>query len=60
MNRSRLIRLLSSAKEDEVSIEIEGILYDISEELGHEEEKFDGFCTAYPASLVLRPKSYEN
>lgn len=60
MNKSRLIRLLSSASEDEVSIEIDGTLYDISEDTGHEEEKFDGFCEVYPASLVLKPKEYED
>ena len=54
MKKSELIERLSSASEDEVFIEIDGILYDI--DFGHEEEKFDGFVTFYPASLTLRPK----
>ena len=57
MKKSELIERLSSAEEDEVYIEIDGILYDI--DFGHEEEKFDGFCTVYPASLTLKP-IYEN
>lgn len=54
MKKSRLIELLSSANEEYVGIEIDGQLYGISEELGHEEEQFDGFATAYPAMIVLR------
>ena len=54
MKKSELIRLLSSATEDEVYIEIDGVLYEI--DFGHEEEKFDGFYTVYPASLTLKPK----
>lgn len=53
MKKSELIERLSSASEDEVYIEIDGVLYDI--DFGHEEEKFDGFYTAYPASLTLKP-----
>lgn len=53
MKKSELIRHLSSATEDEVYIEIEGIMYDI--DFGHEDEKFDGFYTAYPACLTLKP-----
>lgn len=54
MKKSKLIELLSSADEEFVAIEIDGELYGISEELGHEDEKFDGFVTAYPAMVVLR------
>ena len=54
MKKSELIKRLYYASEDEVFIEIDGILYDI--DFGHEEEKFDGFYTAYPASLTLKPK----
>lgn len=54
MNRLELIELLSSASEDEVFIDSDGLLYDI--EIGHEAEQFDGFDTVYPASLTLKPK----
>ena len=53
MKKSELIERLSSASEDEVFIEVDGLFYDI--DFGHEEEKFDGFFTAYPASLTLKP-----
>ncbi len=53
MKKSELIRHLSSASEEEVYIEVEGTLYDI--DFGHEDEKFDGFYTAYPACLTLKP-----
>ncbi len=54
MKKSRLIELLSSADEEYVAIEVDGQLYGISERLGHEEEQFDGFDTAYPALTVLK------
>ncbi len=54
MKKSELIRHLSSASEEEVYIEVEGTLYDI--DFGHEDEKFDGFYTVYPACLTLKPK----
>lgn len=53
MKKSELIKRLSSESEDDVYIEVDGVLYDI--DFGHEEEKFDGFYTAYPASLILKP-----
>ena len=56
MNRLDLIDALSSCEEDEVLIDINGTLYEIDEELGHEEQKFDGFDTLYPASIVLKVK----
>ena len=52
MKKSELIKRLYSASEDEVYIEIDGVLYDI--DFGHEEEKFDGFYTVYPAALTLK------
>lgn len=55
MKKSKLIELLSSADEEYVQMEIDGQLYGISEDFGHESEQFDGFATAYPASLTLRP-----
>ena len=48
MNKYDLINALSSAEEDEVFIDIDGTLYEIDEELGHQPETFDGFDTAYP------------
>lgn len=54
MKKSRLIELLSSASEEYVAIEIDGQLYGIASELGHEDEQFDGFDTAYPAMALLR------
>lgn len=55
MKKSKLIELLSSADEEDVMVEIDGMLYDIAPELGHEEERFDGFVTAYPAVAFLKP-----
>lgn len=57
MKTSDLIELLYSANEEEVYIEIDGTLYDI--EIGHEEETFDGFDTAYPACLTFKKTSDE-
>ena len=42
MNKYDLINALSSAEEDEVFIDIDGTLYEIDEELGHQPETFDG------------------
>lgn len=55
MKESKLIKLLSSANEDEVFIEVDGRLCDIATDLGHEEESFDGFCSVYPAMVYLKP-----
>lgn len=49
-----LIKLLSSATEEEVYIEIDDTLYEI--ERGHCDEAFDGFDTVYPACITLKPK----
>lgn len=54
MNKYELIDLLCSNDDEEVFIEIDGVLYDI--EIGHQEETFDGFDTVYPASITLKPK----
>lgn len=56
MNRLQLIEILSSSDEEEVLIQIEDVLYDVDEELIHKEETFDGFYTAFPAAIVLKPK----
>ena len=55
MNKYDLINALSSAEEDEAFIDINGALYEIDEELGHQPETFDGFDTAYPALIYLKP-----
>lgn len=57
MNKYELIEPLFSASEDGVFIDSDGLLYDI--EIGREEEKFDGFHTAFPACLTLKPKQEE-
>lgn len=54
MKKSKLIELLSSADEEYVQIEVDGMLYNIDPELGHEEERFDGFATAFPAVVFLK------
>lgn len=59
MNKYDLINALSSSEEDEVFIEIDGYLYDIESNLGHMPETFDGFDTAYPALIFLKPKDEE-
>ena len=55
MNKSELIELLSSAEEDEVLIDVDGTLYEI--EIDHVAESFDGFYTAYPAAISLKPRN---
>ena len=59
MNRLELIEILSSSDEEEVLIQIDDTLYEVDEEVLHKEEKFDGFYTAFPAAIVLKPKKYE-
>lgn len=54
MKKSELIRLLSSAEEDEVYIKVGEELYDIT--IGHEEAAFDGFYTLFEASVSLKPE----
>ena len=56
MNKYDLINALSSAEEDEILIDIDGVLYEIDENIGHEDQKFDGFDTLYPAAIVLKVK----
>jgi hypothetical protein len=53
MKKSELLKILSSADEDEVLIETKDMAYDI--EIGHLEEAFDGFDTVYPACITLKP-----
>lgn len=60
MKKSKLIELLYSADEEDVTVEVDGLLYDISPELGHEEERFDGFCSVSPATVFLRLTDEEN
>lgn len=55
MKKSRLIQLLSSSDEEEVLIIIDGIEYEIDSKIERLPEKFDGFYTAYPAALGLKP-----
>ena len=59
MNRLELIEILSSSDEEEVLIQIDDTLYEVDEEVLHKEEKFDGFYTALPAAIVLKPKKSE-
>ena len=56
MNRLELIEILSSSDEEEVLIQIEDVLYDVDDDIIHKEETFDGFYTAYPDAIVLKPK----
>ena len=55
MTRLELIERLSSANEEDVLIEIDGTLYEIGG-IGHVDESFDGFATAFPAAVKLVPK----
>ena len=59
MNRLELIEILSSSDDEEVLIQIEDVLYEVDDEVTHKEETFDGFYTAYPAAIVLKPKKSE-
>ena len=59
MNRLELIEILSSSDEDEVLIQIDDMLYEVDEEVLHKGETFDGFYTAFPAAIVLKPKKSE-
>jgi hypothetical protein len=53
MKKSELLKILSSASEDEVLIDVHDVAYEI--EIGHLEESFDGFDTLYPACITLKP-----
>lgn len=57
MNRLELIEILSSSDEEEVLIQIDDTLYEVDDDVIHKEETFDGFYTAYPAAIVLKPKN---
>lgn len=54
MKLSDLTERLSSATEEEVFVEIDGVQYDF--DLDRSEETFDGFFTVYPAAIILKPK----
>lgn len=54
MNKYDLIELLTSNDEEDVSVIINGTEYDISPEVEHIPESFDGFATAFPASIGLK------
>ena len=60
MNRLELIEILSSSDEEEVLIQVEDVLYEVDDEVTHKEETFDGFYTAYPAAIVLKPKQTDD
>ena len=62
MKTYELISILSSSKDDgfeDVLIDIDGTLYEISRDIGFQDEAFDGFDTVFPASVVLRPAKLE-
>lgn len=59
MKKSQLIDILFSNDEEEVSIVIDGIEYDIDPDVENIPEKFDGFFTATPAAIGLKIKDYE-
>lgn len=54
MKKSELIKLLSSNDEEEVLITINGLNYEISTEVEHLPEAFDGFISFFPAALGLK------
>ena len=60
MNRLELIEILSSSDEEEVLIQIEDVLYEVDDDVIHKEETFDGFYTAYPAAVVLKPQQTDD
>ena len=60
MNRLELIEILSSSDDEEVLIQVEDVLYDVDDDVIHKEETFDGFYTAYPAAIVLKPKQTDD
>ena len=54
MKKLDLIDILTdNDSEEEVFVNIDGTLYDI--EIEHVPESFDGFETAYPAAIALKP-----
>lgn len=58
MKTYELIGILSSSKDDgfeDVLIEIDGTLYEVSRDIDFHDESFDGFDTVFPAAVVLRP-----
>lgn len=62
MKTYELIGILSSSKDDgfeDVLIEIDGTLYEVSRDIDFHDESFDGFDTVFPAAVVLRPVNPE-
>ena len=62
MKTYELIDILSSREDEgfeDVLINIDGTLYDVSREIDFQDEAFDGFDTVFPAAVVLRPAKPE-
>lgn len=62
MKTYELIDILSSSEDDgfeDVLIDIDGTLYEVSRDIGLQDEAFDGFDTVSPAAVVLRPAKQE-
>ena len=58
MKTYELIDILSSSEDDgfeDVLINIDGTLYEVSHDIDFQDEAFDGFDTVFPAAVVLRP-----
>ena len=54
MKISDLIETLYSVDEEEVYVNIDGVLYEI--EIEHHEEIFDGFDSVYPGCISIKAK----
>ena len=62
MKTYELIDILSSREDEgfeDVMIDIDGTLYEVSRDIDFQDETFDGFDTVFPASVVLRPAKPE-
>lgn len=53
MKKSELIEHLLSSDDEYVYLLVDDTEYDIT--FDRQEETFDGFCTAYPAAIILKP-----
>lgn len=58
MKISDLIETLYSVDEEEVYVNIDGVLYEI--EIEHHEETFDGFDTVYPSCISVKARRTGN
>lgn len=58
MKISDLIETLYSVDEEEVYVNIDGVLYEI--EIEHQEEIFDGFDTVYPSCISVKARRTGN